>query len=196
MSVEELYRQFLVSTGVSTDTRKIDKGCLFFALKGANFDGNTFAQKALEQGAILSVVDDPKYNGDNCLLVSNVLECLQDLAHYHRKQFDIPFIGITGTNGKTTTKELMHAVLSTTYKTHATEGNLNNHIGVPLTILSMPRNTEMAIIEMGANKPGDIKELCEIADPTHGIITNIGKAHLEGFGSIEGVARTKSELYY
>lgn len=195
MKVEELYQKYLQSTGVSTDSRNIKAGNIYFALKGGNFNGNEFAKQAIDDGAMLAVVDEGKNGGANYVLVNDVLSTLQALAKYHRKQFNIPIIGITGTNGKTTTKELIHAVLSKKYKTHATAGNLNNHIGVPLTLLSMPKDTEIAIIEMGANKPGDIKELCDIADPEYGIITNIGKAHLEGFGSFEGVARTKSELY-
>lgn len=196
MEIEDLYQQFLSSTGVCTDTRNIQPGNIYFALKGGNFNGNEFASKAIESGAKLSIVDESNHCGEHCVLVDDVLETLQTLASYHRDKFDIPFIGITGTNGKTTTKELIATVLSTTFKTHATVGNFNNHIGVPLTLLSMPKDTEIAIIEMGANKEGDIKELCDIANPNFGIITNIGKAHLEGFGSFEGVARTKSELYY
>lgn len=183
---------------VSTDTRKIQPGDVFFALKGDNFNGNRFAAKALESGASYAVIDEAEYlvGGDaRYILVANVLEALQALARHYRDQFDIPFIGITGTNGKTTTKELMHAVLSTEKRVHATVGNLNNHIGVPLTLLSMPEDTELAIIEMGANKHGDIHELCEIAHPTIGIITNIGYAHLERFGDIDGVEATKGEMF-
>ena len=196
MSILELYQLFLKSTGISTDTRSIEKGNLFFSLKGPNFNANKLADEALEKGAIAAVVDEEDFKkNDQYVLVDNGLKALQELANHHRKQFNIPFIGITGSNGKTTTKELIATVLETTYKTHYTKGNFNNHIGVPLTLLSMPMDTEIAIIEMGANGLKDIKELSEIAEPTHGIITNIGKAHLEGFGSLEGVARAKSELY-
>jgi UDP-N-acetylmuramoyl-tripeptide--D-alanyl-D-alanine ligase len=203
-----LYEIFLESSGVSTDTRHVNNNELFFALKGDNFDGNKFAYQALEKGASYVVVDDatviPSFDEhdqkklaykNKYLLVENVLESLQKLANFHRKQFTIPFIGITGSNGKTTTKELLRSVLSQKFKTYATQGNLNNHIGVPLTILKMPTNTEIAIIEMGANKVGDIQELCTIAEPNYGMITNIGNAHLEGFGGYEGVLRGKTELY-
>lgn len=203
-----LYEIFLESSGVSTDTRYVKENELFFALKGDNFDGNKFAYQALEKGASHVVVDDesviPVFNEhtkeklaqkNKYLLVKNVLESLQKLAHFRRKQFTIPFIGITGSNGKTTTKELLRSVLSQKFKTYATEGNLNNHIGVPLTILRIPTDTEIAIIEMGANKVGDIQELCEIAEPNFGMITNIGNAHLEGFGGYAGVLRGKTELY-
>ncbi len=203
-----LYEIFLESSGVSTDTRHVNENELFFALKGGNFDGNKFAYQALEKGASYVVVDDatviPSFDEhdqnklaykNKYLLVENVLQSLQKLANFHRKQFTIPFIGITGSNGKTTTKELVRSVLSQKFKTYATEGNLNNHIGVPLTILRIPKHTEIAIIEMGANKVGDIEELCSIAEPTYGMITNIGNAHLEGFGGYEGVLRGKTELY-
>lgn len=196
ISTEKLYEYFLGSKGVSTDTRSISQDQIYVALKGGNFDGNKFAQQALDAGAAFAVVDDPEVCADaRFLLVENTLKALQELALHHRRTFSIPVLGITGSNGKTTTKELVAAVLGQKFKTHVTKGNLNNHIGVPLTLLSMPRNTEFAVIEMGANKPGDIKELCDIAEPSCGLITNIGKAHLEGFGSLEGVARTKSELY-
>jgi len=196
-SITTLYQKFLTCTnGVTTDTRKITPQSLFFALKGANFDGNVFAQEALQKGASFVVIDNPTYQiDDRCLLVADTLKALQDLAKYHRQQQSIPFIAITGTNGKTTTKELVRNVLAKKYKVWATEGNLNNHIGVPLTLLNMPKDTEIAVIEMGANKVGDITELVEIALPTHGLITNVGYAHLEGFGSFEGVFRTKTELY-
>jgi UDP-N-acetylmuramoyl-tripeptide--D-alanyl-D-alanine ligase len=164
-------------------------------LRGDNFDGNAFAPTALEQGAQFAVIDDPSLDSEYCLLVEDVLAALQKLACMHRKSLNIPVIGITGSNGKTTTKELIHAVMGSHFQAHATAGNLNNHIGVPLTMLSMPFDTEIAIIEMGANHPGEIAFLSNIAQPTHGIITNIGKAHLEGFGGYEGVIRTKSELY-
>ncbi len=194
--METLYKLFQSGTGVETDTRKIQKGSLFFCLKGANFDGNTFAQEALKLGAIAAVVDNPEYHTEGeTILVEDVLKALQDLARYHRNRFQIPIIGITGSNGKTTSKELISATLSTQLKVHFTQGNLNNHIGVPLTLLQLNETHEIAVIEMGANKPGDIKELVEIALPTHGIITNIGRAHLEGFKSLEGVIKTKTELF-
>ena len=196
MMITRIYELFLRSTGATTDTRKIEPLNLYFALKGGNFDGNTFAGKALEMGALAVVVDNPAVvKDDRYLLVDDVLEALQDVAHYHRKTFHFPFVGITGSNGKTTTKELCYAVLSTKYKTLATKGNLNNHIGVPLTLLELNPSYEFAIIEMGANHPGNIQELCEIAAPTHGIITNVGRAHIEGFGSFEGVVQTKTEMY-
>lgn len=191
----ELYQHFLQATGVCTDTRQLKAGELFFALRGPNFNGNKYAAQALEKGASLAVIDDEEFAGPNTLLVEDALKALQDLATHHRKQQKIPFIGLTGSNGKTTSKELLAAVLRKKYKVHATAGNLNNHIGVPLTILRMPQDTEIAVIEMGANKVGDIAELCEIARPTHGFITNIGQAHLEGFGGIEGVLRGKTELF-
>lgn len=196
MEIELIYKLFLQSTGISTDTRNILDGCLFFALRGDNFNGNTFANKALDQGALYAVVDeDVKEVSNKLIRVENVLKTLQELATYHRTHFDIPVIGITGSNGKTTTKELISSVLATTKKVHYTKGNFNNHLGVPLTLLAMPANTEIAVIEMGANHLGEIADLCKIAQPNYGIITNIGKAHLEGFGSFEGVLRAKSELY-
>lgn len=196
MKIEHLYELYLKHPNVCTDTRQINPGCLFFALKGANFDGNAFADQALEAGAAYVVVDDQRVvKNDRYLLVDDVLKSLQMLARHHRRQKTIPIVGITGSNGKTTTKELVAEVLKTTYPVHYTKGNLNNHIGVPLTLLSMPPETEIAIIEMGANQPGDIAELCAIAEPTHGLITNIGKAHLEGFGGLAGVKKTKSEMY-
>ena len=196
MNIEEIYSIYLNNPVICTDTRNITKGCIFCALKGDNFNGNQFAAKALENGAAYAVIDEPDY-GTNTpyILVTNVLQTLQELATYHRSQLKIPFIGITGTNGKTTTKELLNSVLSQHYKTYATKGNLNNHIGVPLTILSITNEIEVAIIEMGANHPGEIDFLCQIAQPSHGLITNVGKAHLEGFGGFEGVKRTKGELY-
>ena len=195
--LDSLHEKFLESTGVSTDTRTLQPGDLFFALSGPNFNANKFAQQALEKGASYAVVDEEAYaNHEQCVLVDDALKALQDLALHHRRTFEIPFIGITGSNGKTTCKELTAAVLRCKYRVHATDGNLNNHIGVPLTLLSIPSDTQIAIIEMGANKVGDIAELCAIAEPTHGFITNIGKAHLEGFGGIEGVIRGKSELYH
>ena len=189
---------------MSTDTRNLPAGCVFFALHGANFDGNKFAAQALEQGASLVVVDDPKVFASHSqspiansriILVENTLLALQDLARAWRRELGLPIIGVTGTNGKTTTKELLATVLSTKYNLHYTQGNLNNQIGVPLTLLQITRAHEMAIIEMGASHPGDIKELVEIAEPNCGLITNVGRAHLEGFGSFEGVQRTKQELY-
>jgi len=194
--LKKLYEVFEKHPQVVTDSRKVTPGCLFFALKGTNFDGNEFAEQALAEGAAFAVIDNPAYRKDKrTILVADVLESLQSLAIQYRKTFDIPVIGITGSNGKTTTKELVAAVMGAKYRTHYTQGNLNNHIGVPLTILAMARNTEIAIIEMGANHEGEIDLLCQIAQPTHGLITNIGKAHLEGFGGIEGVKRGKGELY-
>ncbi|WP_310589684.1 UDP-N-acetylmuramoyl-tripeptide--D-alanyl-D-alanine ligase [Flectobacillus rivi] len=196
ISVSELYQKYKECTGVSTDTRKIDQGVLFVALKGPNFDANQFATQALEKGAAYVVVDDPAVvQNERYLLVEDGLLALQQLANYHRKQLNIPFVGLTGSNGKTTTKELINCVLSKKYKTYATLGNLNNHIGVPLTVLAIDDSVELAIIEMGANKQGDIKELVDICEPTHGFITNIGKAHLEGFGGVEGVRKGKGELF-
>ena len=196
MEISQIYKNFKTCNSISTDTRKITQNSMFFCLKGANFDANQFAESALNSGAKYVVVDNAEYKlNDQCILVEDTLKALQSVANYHRKQFRIPFIGITGTNGKTTTKELINNVLRKKYKTHATSGNLNNHIGVPLTLLSMPLDTEIAIIEMGANHPFEIKELCEIAEPDYGLITSIGKAHLEGFGSLEGVIKTKKELY-
>jgi len=194
---EHLTSPFYSSKGICTDTRKIFEGCLFVCIQGENFDGNTFASKALEQGAHHVIVDNPKYFNENLdmTLVEDSVTYLQQLANYHRNKFDIPFIGITGSNGKTTSKELIATVLRKKYNVLATEGNLNNHIGVPLTLLKLKEEHEIAIIEMGASKFKDIEELADIAEPTHGIITNIGKAHLEGFGSFEGVLKTKKELY-
>ena len=181
---------------VSTDTRNLPAGCVFFALHGERFDGNKFAKQALESGASLAVIDNPEYAlPDGTLLVPNTLLALQDLACAWRRELGLPIIGITGTNGKTTTKELLATVLSTQYNLHYTQGNLNNQIGVPLTLLQITRAHELAIVEMGASHPGDIKELVDIAEPNYGLITNVGRAHLEGFGSFEGVQRTKRELY-
>ena len=181
---------------VSTDTRNLPAGCVFFGLHGANFDGNKFAKQALEQGASLAVIDNPEYAlPEGTLLVEDTLLALQDLARAWRRELGLPIIGITGTNGKTTTKELLATVLSTKYNLHYTQGNLNNQIGVPLTLLQITRAHEMAIVEMGASHPGDIKELVDIAEPNCGLITNVGRAHLEGFGSFEGVQETKKELY-
>ncbi len=190
-----LYQLFKASTGVSTDTRSIQKGNLFFALSGTNFNGNQFAAKALEAGASYAVIDDPQYANEKTLLVENCLQSLQALATEHRKKLNAPIISLTGSNGKTTTKELIAKVLSYKYKTIATQGNLNNHIGVPLSLLQLKADTEIAVIEMGANHQGEIAQLCKIAYPDYGYITNFGKAHLEGFGGLEGVIKGKSELY-
>ncbi|MFT4734721.1 MAG: UDP-N-acetylmuramoyl-tripeptide--D-alanyl-D-alanine ligase, partial [Arcticibacterium sp.] len=196
MSIEEIYQRFKNSNKICTDTRKIEKYDLFFALKGDNFNGNKYAEQAIQNGANYAIIDEAEFNtSPQCILVDSVLETLQKLANYHRKTFNIPVIGLSGSNGKTTNKELLKAALSSTYKVHATLGNLNNHIGVPLTLLAMPLDTKMAIIEMGANHQKEIAELCQIAEPTHGYITNIGKAHLEGFGGLEGVRKGKGELY-
>ncbi len=180
---------------VSTDTRKITPGSLFFALKGEQFDGNQYASDALQKGALAVVIDNPAYLADGCILVSDSLIALQELARTYRQKQHFKTLALTGSNGKTTTKELIRSVLEKKYKCHVTKGNLNNHIGVPLTILSAPRDTEILVTEMGANHIGEIEQLCRIALPDMGLITNIGKAHLEGFGGIEGVIRAKSELY-
>ena len=196
MELKEIYEIFRQCGSITTDTRKISCGTMFFALKGDNFDGNAFAADALEKGASYCVIDNPQYRtSDRCILVDNVLATMQQLATYHRRQFHIPVFAITGTNGKTTTKELVTAVLSKRYRTHATQGNFNNHIGVPITLLTMPLDTQIAVVETGANHPGEIDFLCRIAEPDFGLITNVGKAHLEGFGSFEGVINTKTELY-
>ena len=195
-SIETLYSHFLKSMSVQTDTRKLQKGDIFFALKGDNFNGNLFALKALESGASIAVIDeDVSSNDERLFKVNDVLTTLQALAKHHRQQFNIPFIAITGSNGKTTTKELVSTVLASHYKTYTTQGNLNNHIGVPLTILSIKQDAEMAVIEMGANHQKEIESYCQYTLPTHGIITNCGKAHLEGFGGIEGVKKGKGELF-
>jgi UDP-N-acetylmuramoyl-tripeptide--D-alanyl-D-alanine ligase len=194
--MEELYSIYLAHPSIQTDTRKLEKGDLYFALKGPNFNGNSFAQKAIEQGAAYAVIDEAEFAVEGkTIFVNDVLETLQQLALHHRKQFNIPFLAITGSNGKTTTKELIHAVLSSTFKTYTTEGNLNNHIGVPLTILKIKADAEMAVIEMGANHQKEIASYCVIALPTHGLISNVGKAHLEGFGGEEGVRKGKGELF-
>lgn len=196
MSISELYELYLHNPKVTTDSRNCPLGSIFFALKGENFDGNQYASKALQSGCSYAVIDNPEYFiGERTILVENVLKALQQIAHKHRKALGTPVIGITGTNGKTTTKELLAAVLSTKYNLLYTEGNLNNQIGVPLTLLRLNHQHEMAVIEMGASHPGDIKELVEIASPNFGLITNVGQAHLEGFGSFEGVIKTKGELY-
>ena len=195
-AISRLYEVYLASRRVTTDSRDITPGCIFFAFKGERYDGNAFAPQALEQGAALCVVSDEAYKSDDrYIVVQDVLKTLQELAREHRRHLEIPVIGITGTNGKTTTKELVNAVLSRRYRTSATVGNFNNHLGVPLTLLAIPADTEIAIVEMGANHPGEIAQLCSLADPDYGLITNVGRAHLEGFGSFEGVVKTKTELY-
>lgn len=196
MTIEQLYRLYLQHPSVQTDTRKLNKGDIFFALSGPNFNGNHFAQQALEAGASYAIVDEDLNSKDERIIkVENVLAALQSLAKYHREQFNIPFVAITGSNGKTTTKELVSAVLSSHYKTYTTEGNLNNHIGIPLTLLRIKKDAEIAVIEMGANHQKEIEGYCQYTQPTHGIITNCGKAHLEGFGGIEGVRKGKGELF-
>jgi len=196
MDIPTLYERFLECGQVSTDTRKILPGSIFFALKGDRFNANEFAESALQKGASYAVIDDPQYaNNDRFILAENVLEALQALSRYHRSQLKIPVIGLTGSNGKTTSKELVNAVLSKKYKTYSTKGNLNNHIGVPLTLLSIDSSVEMAVVEMGANHLGEIAFLCSLANPTHGFITNIGKAHVGTFGGFENIIRAKSELY-
>ncbi|EAQ42162.1 UDP-N-acetylmuramoyl-tripeptide--D-alanyl-D-alanine ligase [Polaribacter sp. MED152] len=197
MEIAQLYNLYTQHYLVNTDTRNIRKNTIFFALKGDNFNGNSFAEEALKLGANYAIVDEEVYQTqDAIILVPNVLETLQQLANYHRKQLKATIIGLTGSNGKTTTKELIFAVLSKKYKTIATKGNLNNHIGVPLTLLSMPIDTEMGIVEMGANHQKEIEFLSSICEPDFGYITNFGKAHLEGFGGVEGVIKGKSELYH
>lgn len=196
IAIENIYRRYLESGLVSTDTRKITPGSMFFALKGDKFDANEFAADALEKGASWAVIDDGRFEKDDrYIVVENVLETLQKLARHHRDQLRIPVVALTGSNGKTTTKELTHAVLATKYKTLATKGNLNNHIGVPLTVLSIDASIEIAVVEMGANHRGEISMLCDIANPTHGLITNIGKAHIGTFGGYENIIKGKSELY-
>jgi UDP-N-acetylmuramoyl-tripeptide--D-alanyl-D-alanine ligase len=196
MEMKNIYSKFLECTSVSTDTRKIEHNSLFIALKGENFDANTFAKQALEKGAKYVIIDNESYFIDaRTIVVKDTLQTLQELAKYHRRQLNIPIIGLTGSNGKTTTKELINAVLSEKYRTIATIGNLNNHIGVPLTLLRQTNETEIGIIEMGANHQKEIELLCSIAEPDFGYITNFGKAHLEGFGGIEGVIKGKSEMY-
>lgn len=195
MTIAEIHNIFLNCNTVCTDTRKLQNNDLFFALKGDNFNGNKFANQALDNGAKYAIIDEEEFENKNTILVENVLNTLQQLAIYHRDYLNIPIISLTGSNGKTTTKELINAVISTRYKTTATLGNLNNHIGVPLTLLSMDSDTEIGIVEMGANHQKEIEFLCSIAKPDFGYITNFGKAHLEGFGSVEGVIKGKSELY-
>jgi len=196
MSIESLYEIYKQYPSVQTDTRKLKNGDLFFALKGDNFNGNSFARNAIDAGAAYAVIDEPGFEiPGKTVMVENVLTTLQQLAKYHREQFSIPFIAITGSNGKTTTKELIHAVLSSSFKTYTTEGNLNNHIGIPLTILKIKPDAEVAVIEMGANHQKEIEGYCKYTLPTHGLITNAGKAHLEGFGGPEGVKKGKGELF-
>jgi UDP-N-acetylmuramoyl-tripeptide--D-alanyl-D-alanine ligase len=203
MTIDQLYQIYLRHPSIQTDTRKLRQGDLYFALKGPNFNGNAFAAKALEQGAAYAIIDEtpaaadmpPPYHSDRLILVEDVLTTLQQLALHHRQQFNIPFIAITGSNGKTTTKELVYTVLASTYTTYTTQGNLNNHIGIPLTLLSVKKDAQFAVIEMGANHQKEIEGYCTYTLPTHGIITNAGKAHLEGFGGPEGVKKGKGELY-
>ena len=200
ISVEELYSLYRKCSGITTDSRQIKEGSMFFALKGETFDGNDFALDALKAGAKYAIVDrflleGTTYKGRKCIVVENTLNMLQQLSSYHRQQFDIPVVGITGTNGKTTTKELVAAVLSQKYTLIATQGNYNNFIGVPLTLFRMNEHTELAVVEMGASAPGEITTLTRVAQPTCGLITTVGKAHLQGFGSFEGVKKTKGELY-
>ncbi|MCF7561209.1 UDP-N-acetylmuramoyl-tripeptide--D-alanyl-D-alanine ligase [Sabulilitoribacter multivorans] len=196
MKIEQLHKHFLECNSVCTDTRKIQKNDMFFALKGDNFNGNSYAKKAIELGAKYAIVDEAEFDiSTETILVDNVLETLQKLATYHRNHLKTPIIALTGSNGKTTTKELINTVLAQKYNTTATIGNLNNHIGVPLTLLSMTKNTQIGIVEMGANHQKEIAFLCEIAQPDYGYITNFGKAHLEGFGGLEGVIKGKSEMY-
>jgi UDP-N-acetylmuramoyl-tripeptide--D-alanyl-D-alanine ligase len=196
MNIAALYDLFLKHPLVKTDTRKLAPGDLFFALKGPTFNGNAFAEQALKDGAAYAIIDEPHYHlPQGTILVQDVLTTLQELARYHRMTFDIPFLAITGSNGKTTTKELIHAVLSSTFKTYTTEGNLNNQIGIPLTLLKIKKDAAIAVIEMGANHLEEIASYCQYTIPTHGLITNMGKAHLEGFGGIEGVKKGKGELY-
>ncbi|MBZ4041723.1 UDP-N-acetylmuramoyl-tripeptide--D-alanyl-D-alanine ligase [Flavobacterium hibisci] len=196
MNIKEIHDLFLKCKSLSIDTRKIEKDSMFFAIKGENFDANTFAQEALERGALFVIIDNPSYLIDErTILVKNSLETLQELAKFHRQYLKIPIVALTGSNGKTTTKELINVVLAQKYRTKATVGNLNNHIGVPLTLLSFGIETEIGIVEMGANHKKEIEFLCSIAQPDYGYITNFGKAHLEGFGGVEGVIEGKSEMY-
>jgi UDP-N-acetylmuramoyl-tripeptide--D-alanyl-D-alanine ligase len=195
MTIDEIYKVFKSSNGVCTDTRQIRPNDLFIALKGPNFNANEFASKAIDLGACFAIIDDPAYATEKTILVSDGLSCLQDLARLHRSKLNYPIIGLTGSNGKTTTKELISSVLSQMYKVRSTSGNLNNHIGVALTVLSFDSNLDFGIIEMGANHQKEIEFLCTIAQPDFGLITNFGKAHLEGFGGVEGVIKGKSELY-
>ncbi len=196
MEIQDLYAVFVQHPNIQTDSRKIQPGDIYFALKGPNFNGNQFAQQALQQGAAFAVIDEPvSFVDERLIATQDVLSTLQALAKYHRQQFNIPFIAITGSNGKTTTKELIHEVLSTSFITYTTKGNLNNHIGIPLTILSVKKDAQIAVIEMGANHLKEIESYCAYTLPTHGLITNCGKAHLEGFGGLEGVQKGKGELF-
>lgn len=195
MTISKLYELYQAAGEVSTDTRRINEGAIFFALKGENFNANQFADEALKKGAAYAVIDDPEYQGDRKILVADVLQCLQELALHHRRQLTIPVISLTGSNGKTTSKELMAAVLAKKYNTAFTKGNLNNHIGVPLSLLAVKEKHEMAIIEMGANHQREIAFLSSLSEPDYGYITNYGKAHLEGFGGVQGIIKGKSELY-
>lgn len=196
MNIEDIYQVFIKYPSIQTDTRKLQKDDLFFALKGPNFNGNLFARQALEGGAAYVIADeDMSFSDERIIQVNDVLQTLQQLAKFHRDQFTIPFIAITGSNGKTTTKELVHEVLSSQYKNYTTKGNLNNHIGIPLTILKIKTDAQIAVIEMGANHLKEIEGYCQYAQPTHGLITNIGKAHLEGFGGAENVKKGKGELF-
>lgn len=195
MDIDSLYSIYRQHPVICTDSRQILPNSIFFALRGERFNGNEFAAQALEKGAAYAVVDQTLQTHHRFIKVPDVLKCLQQLARYHREHIDIPVIAIAGSNGKTTTKELVSAVLSSHYPCHFTKGNLNNHIGVPLTLLAMPANCEVAVLELGANRPGEIAELCAIARPTHGLLTNIGKEHLEGFGSLQGVKKAEGELY-
>ena len=196
MTISELYKIYEEFPVICTDSRNIQKNSIFFALKGENFNGNKFAQQAIKDGCKYAIIDDDQYNDKHCILVHDVKSTLQELAEFHRNQINIPVIGITGSNGKTTTKELINSILSSEYNCYSTKGNLNNQIGLPLSILEINKAHEIAIIEMGASEIGEIKNLCRIAKPTSGLITNIGKAHLEGFGSFEGVIKAKKELYH
>ncbi len=197
MDIVKFYNLFIECNFLfSTDSRVIEKGCIFFALKGDNFNGNLYAINALEQGAHFAVVDEDCGTDSRLIKVDNVLKYFQELANFHRRCFDIPIIAIGGSNGKTTTKNLLKSVLDKKYNTHCTQGNFNNHIGVPITLLNMPSDCEMAIIEVGTNNPGEIEELCSITAPNYGLITNIGKEHLEGFGTLEAVAKEESEIYH
>jgi len=195
MEIDKLYKIFLNHPNITIDSRSIKKNSIFFSLKGNNFNGNKFARESLNNGCKYAIIDEKKYLNKNCILVKDTKETLQKLAAFHRKKLNIPLIGITGTNGKTTTKELVSKVLSSKYKCYSTDGNLNNQIGVPISILEIRQDHEIAVIEMGANKIGEIKNLCKIAQPEAGIITNIGKVHLEGFGNYNGIIKAKTELY-
>ena len=196
MTISELYKIYEEFPLICTDSRNIQQNSIFFALKGENFNGNKFAQKAIKDGCKYSIIDEEEHHDNNCILVHDVKSTLQELAEFHRNQINIPVIGITGSNGKTTTKELINAILSSEYNCYSTKGNLNNQIGLPLSILEINDSHEIAVIEIGASEIGEINNLCRIAKPTSGLITNIGKAHLEGFGSFEGIIKAKTELYH